>query len=115
MGVDCCIRMNVIRNGVSEKNRIPLYWIGNIQLPTNCKYPESLEKEQELRDVLPLCYIGDLFQTGSFVTDMPRNTRNQILFLFTSQGAEFIYIHYYSSNPLLPFKISNHSATYCCH
>ena len=92
MGVDCGIKMNIIRNNVSEKNQIPLYWIGNIQLPNNCKYPGSLEEGQELRNILPLCYIGDLFQTGSFVTDMPRNTDNQILFLFTFQGAEFIYI-----------------------
>ena len=92
MGVDCGIRMNVIRNGISEKNQIPLCWIGNIHLPTNCKYLGSLEEGQELRDVLPHCYIGDLFQTGTSVTDMPRNTHNQILFLFTFQGAEFIYI-----------------------
>jgi hypothetical protein len=92
MGRYCNFRMNVIRNGISEKDQIPLSVVGNNQLPTSTYYPSSIEKGQSLRDVLPLCYIGDLFMATTGYSDLPKGTHNQILLFFTFEGSEFVYI-----------------------
>lgn len=92
MGSYCNFRLNVIRNGISERNQIPLTMIGNNSLPTSSNYPASIENGQTLSDVLPLCYIGDLFQAAVGFADLPKGTHNRILFLFSFEGSELVYI-----------------------
>jgi hypothetical protein len=77
---------------MSIKNQIPLHWIGNNTLPRRCNYPGSLEAGEEYKDVLPFLYIGDLFQAGYRYTDLPKDTGNELLFLFTFEQGEYLYI-----------------------
>ena len=92
IGSYCNFRLNVIRDGISESYQIPLSIIGNNPLPNDSYYPSTLGNGQTQRDVLPFCYVGDLFQAAVGITDFPKGTHNRILFLFGFEGSEFVYI-----------------------